>query len=94
MFALVFETVDEIASVLQRFSTKQVAKRGIPRAAPEFAELDRRTLSSTPRPFRSSFARLPTLPVAARYGNDGSAFNLRNAEVSSQMNEVERTDRS
>ena len=35
-----------------------------------------------------------TLPVAARYGNDGSAFNLRDAEVPAEMEEVERTDRS
>src|ERR1039458_3429988 len=30
-----------------------------PPCCSEFAELDRRTLSSTPRPFRSSFARPP-----------------------------------
>jgi hypothetical protein len=39
-------------------------------------------------------ANRATLPVAARYGNDGSAFNLRDAEVPTEMEKVERTDRS
>ena len=44
---------------------------------------------------RRAAAKLqPALPLAARYGNDGSAFNLRDAEVPAEMEEVEWTDRS
>ena len=34
------------------------------------------------------------LPVALGHGNDDSAFNLRDTEVSAEMEEVERADRS